>query len=233
MKQNQINKLIAILLTILSSTFLMIGCKDNATQNVAAPVEELYDEEKATADQHAKFEQLRKELRQFVANRAKEDPEETSQLAISLMDYEPITYLLEFEKKYPKLKIVKFQMHIKGMSSWSGTLDPSKSLKESIDAMIEENKKDELESIETHKRSGFPASDISIKILEAIKEGNVRTYAFEARGKTKDLEAMTTIEFNKTIRVVEKEALIGKQWVGGFHEPIYASLPKNKPDRDK
>lgn len=220
------NKLSTIVFAIIGMFFVLVltGCdlspdKPYNPFNQGPPPG--YD---PAVDQKTRFEAMRKRTRNNLAEDAKNNPDKFTYVTMSLWDYYPITTLVDFEKKYPNLKVIFTEVMVKG-STTPTELNPDLPLTQELDRAIHQS---ELE-FERLVKTIDPHFQDSI---DAIKAGNVRTFGFGIQGKLKDIEAMAEQEYGeqgqgKMIRVIMQ---IGRISTGELpfsdYEPIYANGDK-------
>jgi len=217
----------------------LAGCKDSseATQQDSKVVE--YDQVKI---RQASFERMRKTSREFLTKESTKNPDGTGFATLSLKDYINVSYLEEFEKKYPNLKIIRVMLIIKG-ANLPAEPDPGLPLKSQLDAAISFRMSEFVRELQKSKDLDpklFSADEIKRAIasaqeyVDAINAGNVRTYGFAVQGKFKDIEEMARKEYNgKEIRVINVIDRISTGELPFYPwDPIYSN--DGKPlDRNK
>lgn len=187
-------------------------------------------------DQKTRFEAMRKRTRNNLAEDAKNNPDKFTYVTMSLWDYYPIITLVDFEKKYPSLKVIFTEVMVKG-STTPTELNPDLPLTQELDAVIKKQTlyyEGELQKIKSAPNVFTDPRDLigAQAVVDAIKAGNVRTFGFGIQGRLKDIEAMAQQEYGeqgqgKMIRVIMQ---IGRISTGELpfsdYEPIYANDDK-------
>lgn len=214
---------------VLMSTLMCmigVGCTGELGDTIPKDRESMTHEERAE-EQKVYFEELRKRNREFLTTAAQKNPEKMGTGILSLMDYEHISIMEDFAKKYPDLQVSAYVFSVKGATHYVN-LEQGKDLRQQIEQEKKRYMQRKLRNIKEAKEN--PNKEIAAdgvafeqKFVDALEADNVRTFGFNVIGKLKDLEAMAEQEYNKTVRVVVLSPEIDWHASNLYHEPIYAS----------
>lgn len=221
---------------LMAAPLLLPGCSTTPENPYIPPSDAETQAYDSAADQKFRFERMRVRTRNALTQDAEATPEKMTYATMSLWDYFPITTLVDFEKKYPGLKVTWTEFMVRGSTSPTG-INPDVPLTQELDAFTNKMTKwYERELQEVKDKPGIypdPGDLTGAQVyVDAIKAGNIRTFGFGVQGKLKDIEAMARQEYgergqNKMIRVIMEVGILSTGEVAySAYEPIYANEDK-------
>lgn len=221
---------------LLAAPLLLPGCSTTPENPYIPPSDAETQAYDSAADQKFRFERMRVRNRNSLTEEAQKSPDKMTYVTMSLWDYYPITTLVDFEKKYPGLKVTWTEFMVRGMFS-SFEINPELTLKNELDRYTQKKTTEyerELQEVKDNPGIYSNPGDLTgaQAYVDAIKAGNIRTFGFGVRGKLKDIEAMARQEYgehgqNKMIRVIMEVGILSTGEVAySAYEPIYANEDK-------
>lgn len=231
---HRISTLTAILICT-AALFAFTGCEDsrgNVPRVVYGDSQESDPRANMSAEERMQekkvwFEEMRQGNRKFLAEAAKNKPEELGMALLSLTDYHPIIRMEEFVTKYSNLKVKEFEFSVLGAKHLFKVDmnlplhdEVERSIKEEIE-YLHQNIKDAQEIKNERGRTERLALENSY--LNAVNAGNVRTYGFAVIGKLEDIEIMAQAEFGgKFVRVIQLAAGVDDLVPTNYFDPVDA-----------
>ncbi len=242
---NQSMKAIAaIILTFVLVFSSLTGCKDETTtnSNKITLIPDPRSGSEIAADEIKKIKEIIAYNLEDLRKKADENPNQVSLANLHLKDYFLITTLLDFAKKYPKLKIVYTDAVLYGGVSGID-VDTTKPLSEEIERAIEKKQvtaKEYLYLAKSRKPTkGYPQDAVDSSIKQAQLEYDlamnrtVRTFGFIVEGTNQDIYEMAKQEVSKDyVRIAHKGRKVDGLYDAYFFEPFYG-CEKDCPNRWK
>ncbi|GEM_PF-4637881 len=231
---HRISTLTAVLICT-AALFAFTGCEDsrgNVPRVVYGDSQEADPRANMSAEERMQekkvwFEEMRQGNRKFLAEAAKNKPEELGMALLSLTDYHPITRMEEFVTKYSNLKVKEFQFSVLGAVHLF-KVDMNLPLHDEVERSIKEDRARLEGNIREYGELKNPQSRneaiaFEQKYLDAVNTGNVRTCGFAIIGKLKDIETMAQAEFGgKFVRVIQLAAGVDDSVPTNYFDPVDA-----------
>lgn len=217
-------------------SMLLTGCEGGKPQIQADDPRANMTAEERKQEQIRFFEEVRSGNKQYLQSAGEKLPEEVGMALLSLTDYYNISYLKEFAEKYPELKIREFMFSVLGAVHLA-KINMDLPLAQELERLTQEERGYLEKNIAGYQgleneQSRKEAIAFEQTYLDALNDGNIRTYGFAVIGKLEDINAMADKEYGgKHLRVIVLAAGIDSWVPVMYYEPIYAN--NNMPPTEK